>query len=157
MFHPFRKDSKFFPDNFDKCEEKFRQNQNRIKYIKCRVMEYLQLVEDSRAQAEELISEAVADELDAQKEQDEEDCRKEGIEDLDTFVVQDPNFAVTNDSSEIHSSEGVFTKSELQDINLLKQRTDSLDKDQRFRSHIYETGAIEYIGYPHKVWHWIKC
>ena len=110
LFHPFRKDSEFFPDNFDKCEEKFLQNQSSIQYIKCRVMEYLQLVEDSRAQAEELISEVVADELDDQKEQDEEDCRQEGFEDLDTFVVQDPNFAVTNDSSEIHSSEGVFKK-----------------------------------------------
>ena len=49
LFRPFRKDSELFPDDFDKCEDLFSLNEHGMQYVKVRVMEYLQLVQDSSA------------------------------------------------------------------------------------------------------------
>ena len=118
LYIPFRKDSELFPDSLEKCEEKYRLYENHIIYVKTRVMEYLQIIEESRAQAEEIISEVIAADLDAQKEQDDEDCREEGYQDLDMFVTQDPELITTSPTNNISPSEGLYKRIEVQNSDI---------------------------------------
>ena len=95
-------------------------------------MEFLENVEEARENAQEIINEEIAAAMDAEAEQDNADCIEMAPEENAGFVALDPESFQQNNDSENGSSEGPFKRIEILEENILRDRTDALDNDQKF-------------------------
>ena len=57
LYTPFREDSELFPDEIEKCQDLYNQRKFSIQYTKSRVMEFLEVVDEARVTAEEMLNE----------------------------------------------------------------------------------------------------
>ena len=89
LYVPFRNESELFPEDFEECERKFRECHGDISYRKSKIMEYLQMVEEGRENAEEIISEETAEQLDAENVKDNSECADMEPSELDNFIAMD--------------------------------------------------------------------
>ena len=132
LFTPFRSDSELCLDNFDNCEKLYRQRFHHIQYVKSRVMEFLEKVEESRENAQEMVNEQIAAEMDAEVMQDNADCNEHVTEENVPFIALDSENMHSTLENEAGASEGLFKRIEIQDESYLRERTDGLDKDQKY-------------------------
>ena len=131
LYTHFRKESELFPEDIVKCEERYNSQKNSIQYIKSRVMEFLQVVEEARENAEEILNEEVAIELDSEANQDNAECNLLGTGDVDSFITLDSEgIQKTTDDLNL-ATEGVYKRIEIQNEDVLRERTDTLDQDQK--------------------------
>ena len=84
LFHPFRDENELFPYDPEKCEELYMSHQDEIKYVKAKLMPFLESVEEAQLIYEEMKAderrekeEAMGADLDPEMEQE--------IADLDDF------------------------------------------------------------------------
>ena len=83
LYFPFRDENDLHPNDEQKCEKLYRDNEEKIKRVKAQVMPYLESVEEaqliyeqSKENREENIKEIMEVELDAEKEEEVADvCR----------------------------------------------------------------------------------
>ena len=70
MFYPWRDESELFPDDFKKCQDLFKRQEQNIATVKTRLNPYLHQVEAGRAMVEAFEENSkTADEMDAEGEQ----------------------------------------------------------------------------------------
>ena len=88
LYHPFRREEQLFPDDEKKCEELYRQNEDKIKRVKAQLMPFLesvdeaqQIYEENREKEETEIAEVMGPELDPEWEQEDADGEDEEDED----------------------------------------------------------------------------
>ena len=98
LYHPFRREEELFPDDEEKCEELFKQNDVKIKRVKAELMPFMesvdeaqQLYEENRENEEMDIVEAMGPELDPEWEQEDADGEDEEDEDHSDYYHLDPN------------------------------------------------------------------
>ena len=92
LFHPFRDENELFPYDPEKCEELYMSHQDEIKYVKAKLMPFLESVEEAQLIYEEMKAderrekeEAMGADLDPEMEQE--------IADLDDFEEEEhPDF-----------------------------------------------------------------
>ena len=132
LYKPFRKDTELHFDDFENCERLYNGSLPEIQYVKSHVMEFLENVEEARENAQEIINEEIAAAMDAEAEQDNADCNEMAPEEGAGFVALDPESLQQNNDSENVTSEGPFKRIEILEENILRDRTDSLDNDQKF-------------------------
>ena len=90
LFHPHSvDDQKFWESDLDKCMNAYNQAKSSIDYVKSKVMNYQEKVENAQSKAQEEFDNCVGDLLDANKEQQDDDCREEGTTAPDTFMALD--------------------------------------------------------------------
>ena len=102
LFHPFRDEEELFPDDEEKCEELYLQNEDNIKRVKAMLMpfwesvdEAQQIYQENREKEERDIEEVMGADLDPEMEQEVADGEEEEEEDhpdyyhIDTIQVQD--------------------------------------------------------------------
>ena len=102
LFHPFRNEEELFPDDEEKCEELYLQNEDNIKRVKAMLMpfwesvdEAQQIYQENREKEERDIEEVMGADLDPEMEQEVADGEEEEDEDhpdyyhIDTAQVQD--------------------------------------------------------------------
>ena len=132
LYKPFRKSSDLHMDDFEQCETLYHENSSSIRYVKSRVMEHLEQVEESSEVAQGQINEEIANQLDAEGNQDNDNLNAEDVEEPISFIALDSE-GLTSDENSLKdkSSEGFYKLIEIQDIPALKARTDALDKDQK--------------------------
>merc|ERR1711954_459615 len=131
LYVPFHSESELFPDDFEKCERKYRECKNDILYRKSKIMEFLQMVEEGRENAEEILSEEIAEELDAENAQDNAECAEEGPSQVEEFIAMDSsNLAGTIYNNHL-ATDGFYKHIEIEDEFTLRKRTDDLDADQK--------------------------
>ena len=119
LYTHFRKESELFPEDIVKCEERYNRQKNSIQYIKSRVMEFLQVVEEARENAEEILNEEVAIELDSEANQDNAECNLLGTGDVDSFIALDSEgIQRTTDDLNL-ATEGVYKRIEIQNEDIL--------------------------------------
>ena len=102
LFHPFRNEEELFPDDEEKCEELYLQNEDNIKRVKAKLMPFWESVEEAqqiykenREKEERDIEEVMGADLDPEMEQEVADGKEEDDEDhpdyyhIDTAQVKD--------------------------------------------------------------------
>ena len=132
LYKPFRKDSELYFENFEECEKLYTESLSYIQYVKSKVMEFLENVEESRESAQEIVNEEIAAAMDAEVEQDNADCNEMPPEESAVFVALDSDNIQLNDDAQNVISEGTFKRIEILEENILRERTDSLDQDQKY-------------------------
>ena len=97
LYFPFRDENDLHPNDEQKCEKLYRDNEEKIKRVKAQVMPYLESVEEaqliyeqSKENREENIKEIMGVELDAEKEQEVADVDEEGEEEHPEYLHIDP-------------------------------------------------------------------
>ena len=110
-------------------------------------MEYLQMVEEGRENAEEIISEETAEQLDAENVKDNSECADMEPSELENFIAMDLSTLENNNETGTLSSEGFYKRIEIQDEITLKRRTDDLDKDQQFVVDLAMTYAKDIVKF----------
>ncbi len=97
LYFPFRDENDLHPNNEQKCEKLYKDNEEKIKQVKAQVMPYLESVEEAqliyeqnKEDKEENIEEQMGAELDAEKEQEVVDAEEEGEEDHPEYLHIDP-------------------------------------------------------------------
>ena len=102
LYHPFRDESELFPDDEEKCEQLYLENEHKIKRVKAQLMPFLesvdeaqQIYQEKREKEERDIEEVMGADLDPEMEQEVADGEEEEEEDhpdyyhIDTIQVQD--------------------------------------------------------------------
>ena len=114
LYHPFRREEQLFPDDEKKCEELYRQNEDKIKRVKAQLMPFLesvdeaqQIYEENREKEETDIAEVMGPELDPEWEQEDADNEDGEEEDHADYYHIDPN-QVQADKREGEGSGQVF-------------------------------------------------
>ena len=121
LYSPFRVDSELYPDDVERCQDLYIQRKFSIQYTKSRVMEFLEVVDEARVTAEEMLNDEIAVELDAEQTQDNAECEMLGNEDNETFITMDSDLVrKTADDGNLATEE-----------KILRGRIDSLDEDQK--------------------------
>ena len=129
LYLPHRNEEELFPDDMDKCIQKYHNNVEKIEDVKQQVMPHFQKVVDAREKAEEFLSN-IGDELDPNKEQEEAECQEEGVRDHPDLDILDPT-GTLNEEPVISPGDRTFRKIELQSDNELYQKIRSLDPEQK--------------------------
>ena len=133
LYRPFRKSSDIFIDDFEQCERLYQHKSASINYVKSRVMEFLEQVEESREVAQDQINEEIANQLDAEGNQDNDDLNVETDEEPTNFIALDSEVLPNEkDAKNDKSNDGFYKIIEIQDLQTLKAKTDALDKDQKY-------------------------
>ena len=146
LYVPFRSEDELFPEDFESCEQKYRECYPSIQYRKSKIMEFLQVVEEGRENAQDLINEETAASLDNENVQDNAESLEQGISQVEEFIAMDPSDLNTNEDDP-SSSEGFYKRIEIQDEKLLRERTDNLDSDQKLVIDIgitYAKGIVKF-------------
>ena len=132
LYKPFRNSSDLFMDNFEQCESLYSNNSASIQYVKTRVMEFLEQVDESREIAQDQINEEIANQLDAEGAKENADIDAEPVEEPVNFIALDSE-SIQNEnlSNNDQGRDGFYKVIEIQDIQDLKARTAALDQDQK--------------------------
>ena len=129
LYLPHQNEEELFPDDFEKCLKKYLENEEKIQYVKKKVMPHFEQVVELREKAEEFLSN-IGDELDANKEQQEEECAAEGVREHPDLAVLDPT-GTLNEEPTISAGDKTFRKIELETNDRLFEKIRSLDPDQK--------------------------
>ena len=118
-------------EDFDFCHKLYYENRDSIKYVKSKVMPFLNHVEEGIVNAEQLVDnsetgEALDPENQQQNEDDEQELLKEGDGDADFDYDK-----LTADTS-TPLTDRLFKRVEVWDTDLLMAKTRELDEDQLF-------------------------
>ena len=141
---PFLTEAELFPDDFDRCLEKYNQSQVQIAYVKSFVFPHMDNVQKGREQAETLDANlgTILDPLGAV---DDFVAREEGAtEDPELQILNPENCNAAEDSKFTSIGDRTFRKIEVQTEDILLEKVQGLDPEQR--------GAVEEINeYARKV------
>ena len=132
---PFREEeAEFRPDDHEFIENLYKENQERIKKIKSKVMEHLESVEEARYFVEEatqkLNLEEIGVNLDAAKEQVDAECQEE-IEEIHPDYVHLDTENIGEIEENIKKVQNIYRTIDLPNISELKEKTRQLDPFQR--------------------------
>ena len=135
LYIPFRDEEvDFKPYDTDALEKIYLENEERIKSIKGKVMEYLESVEEARYYVEEALEklnlEEVGATLDAAKEQEQSEC-EELMAELHPEYAHIHTDNVDKDEPPAERETHIYSKIDIPDINELKAKTRRLDQYQR--------------------------
>lgn len=131
LYTPFRDYSELYPEDIEKCQELYNSRKSSLQYTKSRVMEFLEVVEEARVTAEEMLNEEIAIQLDAEANQDNAECELLGNQENESFITMDSeSLQRTTDDANV-ATEGVYKRIEIQEEDILRERTDALDEDQK--------------------------
>ena len=96
LYFPFLDENDLFPNDAKKCEQLYRDNEEKINRVKAQVMPFLESVEEAQIVYEQskdkegTIEEKMGAELDAEKEQEVADAEEEDDEDHPDYLHIDP-------------------------------------------------------------------
>ena len=94
-----------------------------------------------------MLNEEIALELDAETNQDNADCELLGNDDNETFITMDSESLQKTVDDSNPATEGVYKHIEIQEGKILRERTDSLDEDQKCVIDIGITYAKDIIKF----------
>ena len=97
---PFKKEKELFPNNFKKCEKKYKLNKKQIDFARQLIMPYLKSVEEGRERAEEIIANDNGKTLDPTKEQEDDDDASEGFTDHPDHIFKDYHLTMILDQEQ---------------------------------------------------------
>ena len=112
------------------CYDFYMLNRPQIKYVKAKVMPFLNQVEEGIELADKIRDSEIGDILDPENEQGNEDAEKEGITETDEFVAFDYDKLMSETNTA--TNDRLFKRVEIMDMDLLMKNTRELDDDQLF-------------------------
>ena len=114
----------------DFCYELYFKNRPRIKFVKSKVMPYLNQVEEGIDLADQIRDSEIGQDLDPENEQQNEDAEKEGVTETDEFIAFDYD-KLTMDTNTA-TNDRLFRRVEIMDMEMLMKNTRDLDDDQLY-------------------------
>ena len=114
------------------CHKLYYKNRDSIKYVKSKVMPYLNHVEEGIDNAEQLVDNSeMGEQLDAENQQQNDDDELEVVRVGDDGVAEFDYNKLTSDTNTA-PMDRLFKRVEVWDTDLLKAKTRELDDDQLF-------------------------
>ena len=134
LYYPLRDEVK--EDDIEILYEDKEGEKRKVDLVKRHVMPYLEDIQEARYYVDQLqreleidLKEAAAVMLDPAGEQDNKDCEEEGNDEHEDYQFCNPEDLTNNE--EAFSDRPVFRTVELLDIEELKEKTRSLDENQK--------------------------
>ena len=119
-------------EDLEYCHKLYYRNRDSIKYVKSKVMPYLNHVEEGLDNAEQLVDNSeMGEQLDAENQQQNEDDELEVVRVGDDGVAEFDYDKLTSDTSTA-PMDRLFKRVEVWDTDLLMAKTRQLDDDQLF-------------------------
>ena len=119
--------------SLDKCLEVYNTNIEKINYVRNKTMPFMRHVEDAMEKAEVVANiDNIENALDAEGAQDNADCEPAEIEETDGFVAHDIENVPKDSPNSNLNSDNIFKRIEIDDYEILRAKTRSLDDDQLF-------------------------
>ena len=132
LYYPHSKeDLDVWEEDFAACMNAYNDNLEAIKYVKSRVMKYQERVDEAQSRAIEEINKGVGDILDSNIEQENEDLQEEGVGETDQFIALNPDDFSAATTETTNKGDGRFKRIELEDDQVMLERTRTVDEDQR--------------------------
>ena len=142
---PFRNEKQeLYPDDFDRCKEKYMKNKDLIDFAKLELMPFLESVEEGRERAEEILESDIGSVLDPTKEQADEEDETEGTHEHPELFLSDPG-GLLKDMELGQRKDNVFRKIELDSNENILQKIRSLDPDQKLAVGICVNYAKNFV------------
>ena len=129
LFLPFDKEDNLFPDDADQCRRLYIENEEKIDFIKRKVMPFTKKVEIGREKAEAMVHDIGAD-VDGENEMENDKNAIDGTLPHPDFGIKDPEGMYDDPKASI--SKDNFRKIELDTNDELNKKIRSLDPEQRY-------------------------
>ena len=128
LFLPFDREENLFPEDFDQCKRLYSENEEKIEFIKRKVMPFTKKVELGREMVEAVVDDIGAD-LDPENQVENDENAMEGPLPHPDFGVRDPEGMY--DDPKPSTSKDNYRKIELDLNDELHRKIRSLDPEQR--------------------------
>ena len=134
LFLPFNKETELFPEDARRCKDKYLQEQEKINFVKEKVMPHCKRVEDAREMAEKLVANDIGDILDPENEVEEAESAMEGTTQHPAYAAFNPEAMYTEDRLSVRTEK--YSKIVLDTEDELLRKIRTLDAEQRAVFHI---------------------